>query len=149
MYQHICLPSDGSPLSEHAVAQGLALAKSMGARVTVMSVIQPFHVHAVAPEQLMVASNEDYLRATREATARHLDAIAARAKDLGVACQTLAVVDELPWQAIIDTASERGCDLIAMASHGRRGIKALLLGSETLKVLTHSTIPVLVYRAAE
>ena len=149
MYQHICLPSDGSPLSEHAVAQGLALAQSMGARVTVLSVILPFHAYAVVPEQLMVASNEEYLRATRDATLRHLDAIAARAKELGVACETVAVVDELPWQAIIDTANERGCDLIAMASHGRRGIKALVLGSETLKVLTHSTIPVLVYRTVE
>lgn len=148
MYQHICLPSDGSPLSQLAIEQGLALARSVHARVTVMSVIQPFHVYAVAPEQLMIASNEDYLRATREATAKHLETIAARARELGVECQTLAVTDELPWQAIIDTAGDRGCDLIAMASHGRRGIKALVLGSETLKVLTHSTIPVLVYRSA-
>ncbi len=146
MYQHLCLPSDGSPLSQHAVEQGLALAKSMSARVTVLSVILPFHAYAVTPEQLMVAAGEEYLRATRDATTQHLDEIKARAQAMGVACETVALIDELPWQAIIDTASQRGCDLIAMASHGRRGLKALVLGSETLKVLTHSTIPVLVFR---
>ncbi|HEY0504375.1 MAG TPA: universal stress protein [Lysobacter sp.] len=145
MYHHLCLPTDGSPLSEHAVDQALALAHALRARVTVLSVVIPYHVFAVTPEQ-MVAVRDDYERETQAAARRHLQAVEARAHALSVPCDSVVIEDEYPYQAIIAIANERGCDLIAMASHGRRGLKGLVLGSETVKVLTHSTIPVLVYR---
>lgn len=146
MYHHICIPTDGSPLSEHAVEQALLLAHSLRARVTALCVTQPLHVFAVTPEQLVV-SGDDYRRSASEAARRSLHTVVVRAHELAVPCEPVVVEDEHPHQAIIAISAERGCDLIAMASHGRRGIKALVLGSETLKVLTHSAIPVLVYRA--
>lgn len=145
MYHHLCLPTDGSPLSEHAIDQALSLANSLRARVTAVFVTQPYHVFAVTPEQ-MVAVRDDYERDARDAARRHLRTVEARAHALSVPCEGVVIEDEFPHQAIIAIARERGCDLIAMASHGRRGIKALVLGSETQKVLTHSAIPVLVYR---
>lgn len=146
MYHHLCLPTDGSPLSQHAIEEGLAFARRLQARVTVLHVMQPYHVFAISPEQLALGSEADYQRGARASARELLEAIDARARAMGVDCDTVAIEDELPWQAIIATVNERGCDLIAMASHGRRGLSALVLGSETLKVLTHSAIPVLVYR---
>lgn len=145
MYRHLCIPTDGSPLSELAIEQGLALAKALQARVTVLMVTQPYHLFAVSPEQLAVVRS-DYERQVRDTAMAHLQAIEVQASALGLGCDVLVVEDPSPYQAIITTANERGCDLIAMASHGRRGITALALGSQTQKVLTHSTIPVLVYR---
>lgn len=145
MYHHICIPTDGSPLSDHAIDQALELARTLRARVTVLCVTQPYHVFAVTPEQ-MIAVRDDYEREAREMARSYLRTVEARAHALSVPCDSVVIEDEFPYEAIIAIAHERGCDLIAMASHGRRGIKALVLGSETLKVLTHSTIPVLVYR---
>ncbi|GAA5069568.1 universal stress protein [Lysobacter panacisoli] len=145
MYHHLCLPTDGSALSEHAIEQALILAKTLHARVTAVFVTQPYHVFAVTPEQ-MVAVRDDYERETRDAARHHLRSIESRAHAASVPCDSVVVEDESPYQAIIAIARERGCDLIAMASHGHRGIKAMVLGSETQKVLTHSSIPVLVYR---
>lgn len=146
MYHHICIPTDGSALSEHAVEQALLLADALRARVTALCVTQPLHVFAVTPEQLVV-SGEEYGRSAQDAARRHLRTVITRAHELAVPCEPVVVEDEFPYEAIIAIAADRGCDLIAMASHGRRGIKALVLGSETIRVLTHSTIPVLVYRA--
>lgn len=146
MYHHLCLPTDGSPLSAHAIEQGLALARQLHARVTVVHVIQPYRVYAVSPEQLALGGEAEYRHAVQELSRQLLHSVKESAQTLSVRCDTVVVEDELPWQAIIAVAKERSCDLIAMASHGHRGIKALLLGSETLKVLTHSTLPVLVYR---
>ena len=145
MYRHLCIPTDGSPLSELAIEQGLALAKALQARVTVLTVTQPYHLFAVTAEQLAVVRS-DYERHIRDTAMAQLQAIEARASALGLGCDVLVVEDQSPYQAIIAAANERGCDLIAMASHGRRGITALALGSQTQKVLTHSNIPVLVYR---
>lgn len=145
MYRNICIPTDGSPLSNLAVERGLALAKALGARATVLSVIQPFHAIAYSPE-LIADSREAYDRHAEQHAAQYLLEAEAKAKALGVACETVAAKDEHPYAAIISAAEAKGCDLIAMASHGRRGVTALVLGSETLKVLTHSTIPVLVFR---
>lgn len=145
MYSHLLVPTDGSPLSGDALAQALKLASSVGARVTVLTVIEPFQVMAYEPEQ--IASTRDaYERYARQEADRRLADAAAKATAAGVAHEVLAVSANDPHEAIIDTAHARGCDLVAMASHGRRGIKALVLGSVTAKVLTHSDIPVLVYR---
>jgi nucleotide-binding universal stress UspA family protein len=145
MYHHLCLPTDGSPLSDHAIDQALALAHALRARVTVVAVTAPYHVFAVTPEQ-MATVRVDYERGVREAARRHLRTVESRAHALSVPCDSVVLEDEHPYQAIIAIANERGCDLVAMASHGRRGLKGLVLGSQTVKVLSHSTIPVLVYR---
>jgi len=145
MYKHILIPTDGSDLSWMAVRQGMAFAKSLNARVTAVTVTPSFHTMTVDP--VMVADTpEQYRKDCEAAAARYLGAAAESAKVMGVTCEGVHVVSDHPYQAIIETAQSKGCDLIFMASHGRRGMAALVLGSETTKVLTHSKIPVLVYR---
>ena len=145
MYKHLLVPTDGSPLSDYAVDQALALAKALGARVTLFTAIEPFHVIAYVPEQV-AESRSSYEEHARRAADQRLAAAAAKASAAGVAHATETVGSEDPHEAIIAAARAHGCDLVAMASHGRRGVKALVLGSVTAKVLTHSGIPVLVYR---
>ena len=141
MYKHILIPTDGSELSEAAIDHGIALAKALGARVTAVTVSAPFHVSAFEPgfvnayREYIETQAEKFLRAAKDA------AIAS-----GVTCDVVQIEHEQPYQAIIDTAAKRECDAIVMASHGRRGVAAIVLGSETVKVLTHSTIPVVVFR---
>lgn len=145
MYNHILIPTDGSPLSSQALDQALAFARDAGAKVTILTVVEPFHFLTTDPSQLSDTETEY----KRHATQRASDLLAAaeqKAKTFAVHCETVKLEVDHPYEAIIDTAAKRGCDLIAMASHGRRGLSALVLGSETVKVLTHSTIPVLVYR---
>ena len=145
MYKHILIPTDGSDLSGAAVRQGIALAKALGARVTALTVSSPFH--AVAVDPVMVTDTPEQYRKDSEAAAqRYLGVATAAAGAANVPCDWLHVIDDHPYQAIIETARDKGCDLIFMASHGRKGVSALLLGSETTKVLTHSKIPVLVCR---
>lgn len=145
MYTHLLLPTDGSPLSDLATDQGLALAARLGARVTILTVIEPFRTFNLS-EELMADVRVSYERSARESAERLLQAAAAKASAAGVAATTLVGEDEHPHTSIMQTADEAGCDLIVMASHGHRGVSALLMGSETQKVLTHSTIPVLVIR---
>jgi nucleotide-binding universal stress UspA family protein len=145
MYRHLLIATDGSELADKAVHHGIALAKETGARITALTVSEPFHVIAVEPAMLD-DTRESYEVRVNGRVARILAAVAERAKAASVVCETVHESDAHPYRAIIDTAQSRGCDLILMASHGRRGIAAVVLGSETLKVLTHSKIPVLVYR---
>lgn len=145
MYQHILIPTDGSTLSEAAVEHGIEFAKEIGAKITAMTVSEPFHMFTVKVESLEYTATT-YKQYARERAVGILDAIAAAAKAAGVPCDTVHVEEEHPYKAIIDTAKSKQCDLIVMASHGRRGISAIVLGSETVKVLTHSKTPVLVYR---
>ncbi len=145
MYKHILIPTDGSDLSWMAVREGLAFAKALNARVTAITVSSPFRTIAVEP--MMISDTpETYRRDCEAVAARYLGAATESAKAMGVTCDGVHVVSDHPYRAIIETAEGRGCDLIFMASHGRRGVAALVLGSETTKVLTHSKIPVLVYR---
>lgn len=145
MFTHILIPTDGSPLSQSALEKAFEFARDAGARVTVLAVIEPFHVFSAASDQLSSTREEYESHADIEAS-EWLAYAEAKAKALGVNSLSVKIEDEHPYQVIIDTALKHGCDLIAMASHGRRGITALVLGSVTLKVLTHSKIPVLVYR---
>ncbi|QCI67613.1 universal stress protein [Phreatobacter stygius] len=145
MYHHILIPTDGSPLSAMAVDKSIAFAQETGAGVTVLTVVEPFHIFSAEAEQL-ASSRAEYRRHAREAAANRLADAELKARERGVPCSAIQVEHDHPYQAIIDTAAEKGCDLIAMASHGRRGVSALVLGSETVKVLTHSKTPVLVYR---
>ena len=134
MYTHILIPTDGSELAGTAVEHGVGLAKRIGAKVTVLTVLPPD----------MITTDREMIEIRKERMQKQLDAVAMQTA--GVACETIQVEHEHPYQAIIDTADSKGCDLIVMASHGRRGISAIVLGSETVKVLTHCKIPVLVYR---
>jgi nucleotide-binding universal stress UspA family protein len=145
MYKHILIPTDGSALSEMAIRQGVVFAKAIQAKVTALMVTPPFHVFDIDP--VMVSSTPAQYAMEAEARAEKYLAVArVEAGIAGVPCETLHVTQGHVYEAIIDTASKRGCDLIFMASHGRKGMSALVLGSETYKVLTHGKIPVLVCR---
>ncbi len=145
MYSHILIPTDGSDLAGKAVRHGMALAGAIGAKTTVLTVSPPFHV-LTADAQMIEDTRDQYETRMRDQGKKILDAAAVAARTAGVACEAIQTEQEHPYQAIIDTAGAKGCDLIVMASHGRHGIAALVLGSETVKVLTHSKIPVLVHR---
>jgi nucleotide-binding universal stress UspA family protein len=145
MYKHILIPTDGSELAEKAVRHGIAFAKESGAKVTVLTVSEPFHV-ATVDTAMLEDTPASYKKRIAARVGTILGNVANAAKAAGIDCETAHVEDEHPYKAIIELATTKGCDLILMASHGRRGVSALLLGSETAKVLTHSTIPVLVYR---
>jgi len=145
MFKHILLPTDGSDLSLLAIEHGIALAKAMGARVTGFHAVPPFHTFTHEWLQLEF-TREEYLRVSAEQAANMLGVIENAARTGGVACETVSTMSDHPYADILKTAAERDCDLIVMASHGRRGVKGLLLGSETQKVLTHGNVPVLVYR---
>ncbi len=138
MYTHILIPTDGSELAGKAVQHGVALAKRMGAKVTMLTVLPP---EMITADSEMTEIRQASMRKRAEEIR---GAVAMQAA--GVACDAIQVEHEDPYQAIINTADAKGCDLIVMASHGRRGIAAIVLGSETVKVLTHCKIPVLVYR---
>jgi len=146
MYRHILVPTDGSDLSAAAIDQTLQLAKTLGAKVTALTVAEPLHFLPVTPGATvnLRAEYEAHLKADG---ARILGAVEAKAAAAGIPVETLQVAAGDAWQAIIDTAEKRGCDLIAMASHGRRGVSAFLMGSVTTKVLSHAKVPVLVYRS--
>lgn len=145
MYKRILIPTDGSELAWKAVQDGMAFAKEIGAKIKVLTVTVPFHVFTLDP-QVVEDTADQYKKRVQVDTAKLFGAVAQAAKAAGVSCETLQVEHEHPYQAIIDTARSTGCDLIVMASHGRRGVTAIVLGSETVKVLTHSKIPVLVHR---
>jgi nucleotide-binding universal stress UspA family protein len=147
VYKHILIPTDGSPASERAIAAGVKLAKSLGARVT------GFHAAPSAkPVMFGRTSAKLYMPAGARATAiaratsRYLSAIERAAAAAGVECDTASVTTDFPAEAILDAARRRKCDLVFMASHGRHGLAGVLLGSQTQKVLTHSKVAVLVHR---
>lgn len=145
MYSNILIPTDGSDLAGTAVQHGIALAKRIGARATLLTVVPPFHVFT-ADTQMLGDTPVQYKARMQEHTEKVFGAGARAAQAAGVGYELIVVDHEHPYLAIIDTAETKGCDLIVMASHGRHGVAAIVLGSETVKVLTHSKIPVLVYR---
>ena len=139
------MATDGSDLAAKAVEQGILFAKEIAAKITAVTVTEPFHFFSTSPNQLEYTPIE-YKKQAEASAEKVLGIVSAAAKLAGVGCETLHVEHEHVYQEIIDAASARRCDLIVMASHGRRGVSAVVLGSETVKVLTHSKIPVLVYR---
>jgi len=144
MFKKILLPTDGSELSGKAIDGGLAFAKALGASVVGVTVIEPYsysNLSEYRPESL-----DDYEQRMLKVAAERLGRVADAAARAGVGVETLTMKSFSPYEAIIDAAKSTGCDVIFMASHGRKGLSAVLLGSETQKVLTHSTIPVMVYR---
>ena len=147
-YRHVLACTDGSPRARKAVTTAAKLAAACGARLTVLFVMPPYVLPAYGEAAQFVPGVTPKLYKQRaDALAREVLAPAARiARDAGAECETLAVNADEPWSGVLHAAHRRQCDLIVMASHGRRGIAKALLGSETQKVLTHSRIPVLVVR---
>lgn len=145
MYKRILLPTDGSSASQRAILSGIDFAKSIGADVVAMTATPEFHTFTT-DSGMLEQTPDQYAAASRASGQRLLDQVLAVARDAGVPCTGVQVVSDEPYEAIIHAAREQMCDLILMASHGRKGVKALLLGSETQKVLVHSAIPVLVFR---
>ncbi|WP_407160231.1 universal stress protein [Bradyrhizobium sp. STM 3557] len=140
MYRHILIPTDGSELGEHGLAHGLALAKSLGAKASIIFVVEPF------PDMTgrFLEAFATYVELRKEQANSALDRAAKAAKEAGVPCTTIQVESAQPHHGIIAAAEENGCDLIVMSSHGRSGLPALLIGSVTNKVVTHAKTPVLV-----
>src|ERR1700740_2287428 len=134
MYRHILIPTDGSKLAEHGVTHGLALAKSLGAKVSVIFVVEPFSEMTGRIREAVAT----YAELRREQAKSALDRAAKAAKEAGVACEPIQVENGQPHQAIIAAAEDKGCDLIVMSSHGRSGLSMLLIGSVTTKVLEHA-----------
>jgi nucleotide-binding universal stress UspA family protein len=144
MFKRILVPTDGSELSDKAIDGAVALAKSVKASIVGVTVIEPYsysNISEYRPETL-----DDYDARTAKDAAARLARVTDCASAAGVQVQTKSIKSFSPFEAIIGAAAEEKCDLIVMASHGRRGLNAVLLGSETQKVLTHSKIPVMVFR---
>lgn len=145
MFKHLLVPTDGSALSEAAIQMAVTLASESGAKVTGLHVIPEFHVLAYGAE--VIADTEDqFIQAARQHADDYLMVLTKAATQAGVECDTFTRNRAHPYEAIISVAAQRNCDLIVMASHGRGGMRAVLLGSETQNVLTHCQIPVLVVR---
>ena len=148
MYKNLLVPTDGSKLSMKAVTAALNLAQPLGAKITALHVVPPYAppVYADAMVYVPELDPKEYKAATDAAAQKALAAVEKEAAKAGVACTAVHLVEGQPWEGILKAAKKHKCDAIVMASHGRRGLAGVLLGSETVKVLTHSKIPVLVCR---
>ena len=144
MYKRILVPTDGSDITKKATATAITLAKTLGATIYTLSVKEPFPYSAIS--EMQPVPPQEFFDAQERIAAARVKAGTEAATAAGVTCHGHTVEALHPWEAILDHAKAQGCDLVVMASHGRRGVSAMLLGSETQKVLTHSTLPVLVVR---
>ncbi|HEY6134341.1 MAG TPA: universal stress protein [Rubrivivax sp.] len=144
MYKRILVATDGSELSAKAVQTAVSMARLTTAELQALSVKEPFPFSAIS--EMQPVPPQDFYNAQEQLAAAHVQQAVAAAQAAGLTCQGFTVEAVHPWEAILDHATTQGCDLIVMASHGRRGLSALLLGSETQKVVTHGAIPVLVVR---
>ena len=147
MFKHILVPTDGSELSQETVRRAVSFAKEAGARITAFYAMPEFPVTYYGEGGLMDSVTPEQFTALAEREAQEvLGFVENLCQEAGVDFSKLTLTNDAPYEAIIDAATQSDCDLIFMSSHGRRGFSALLLGSEAHKVLTHSKIPVLVYR---
>ena len=144
MFKRILIATDGSDVTNKAVQCAVGLAKATGGEMFAISVKEPFPYSAIS--EMQPVPPQEFFDAQERIAAERVKAVATAATAVGLTCQAHTVEALHPWEAILDHAKTQGCDLIVMASHGRRGLSALLLGSETQKVLTHSPIPVLVVK---
>ena len=145
MYAHILIATDGSELANRAVEQGLTLAKALGSKVTAITVTEPWTA-AVSGEWAVAFPVEEYEKAAAANAEKILAQVTGAATRIGVACATRHVKDQFAAEGIVDEAKSAGADLIVMASHGRRGLAKMVLGSQAMRVLTHSTVPLLICR---
>ena len=146
MYQHILISTDGSDVAQKGVDHGLTLAKGLGAKVTIITATERLPVYAGLDGGLSAFAYDDYAAGQKEAAEKVLAAAMEAAGRMGLEAETVYLENVLPAEAIIATAKARNCSLIAMSSHGRRGLGRLILGSVTSEVLAHSPVPVLVVR---
>jgi nucleotide-binding universal stress UspA family protein len=149
VYKHILIPTDGSPLAARGARAGVKLARALGAKVTALHVAMPYGPATYGDAAAFYYSGpspKEHKRFSEEAAKKALAPIQTGARKAGVACGVLVVFDWKPWEGILQAARSRKCDCIVMASHGRGGLGGVFLGSETQRVLAHSTIPVLVIR---
>ena len=149
MFTNILIPTDGSELSEKAVNAGIDLAKTLQARITALHVVVPPPVYPLEMGMMPPLGErveENVEKALQAAGETYLDHICMAAAAAGLVYDRLLVKNNDPWKGIVETAQTKRCVLIIMGAHGRRGLSALMLGSETNEVLSHSKIPVLVYR---
>lgn len=147
MFKHLLVPTDGSPLAQAAASRAIAFAREANAKITFICAEQRYPAMYLGLGAITDGQAMREFNAAEDSVARKILAGCERqAAEAGVACDALALASDEPWEAIVAAAGRVQADVIFMASHGYRGVKALLLGSETQKVLTHSTIPVLVYR---
>jgi len=144
MFSRILVPTDGSDLTQKAVATAIGLSKALGAKLFTLSVKEPFPYSAIS--EMQPVPPQEFFDAQERIASERVNAVREACSGAGQACEAHTVEAVHPWEAIIEHAKNNSCDLIVMSSHGRRGVTALLLGSETQKVLTHSSIPVLVVR---
>ena len=144
MFKRILVPTDGSEITGKAIATAIELARSVGARLHTISVKEPFPYSAIS--EMQPTPPQEFFDAQERIALQRVQAVVEQSAAAGVPCESSTVEGLHPWEAIIDHARRTDCDLLVMASHGRRGVSALLLGSETQKVLTHSKVPVLVVR---
>jgi nucleotide-binding universal stress UspA family protein len=144
MFRHILIPTDGSHLSRLAIDGGIDLARALSARVTAYACLPPYPYTPFS--EVVVEPPAEYQQRAEDEAREHLRTIEQACAAVGVQCDAIVSIHAAPYQGIIETAQKHECDLIFMASHGRRGLSGLLIGSETQRVLTHSQIPVIVYR---
>jgi nucleotide-binding universal stress UspA family protein len=144
MYRNILVPTDGSDITAKAVQTAITLAKTLGATLTAVSVKEPYPYSAIS--EMQAIPPQEFFDTQERIAATRVKQVVDAATAAGLSCTGLTVEALHPWEAVVDTAKDKGCDLIIMASHGRRGMSALLLGSETQKVLTHCQTPVLVIK---
>jgi nucleotide-binding universal stress UspA family protein len=147
MFKHILMPTDGSAHSERAVERGIELAKLCGARVTGIHVVPDYRLLMAYESALDVATQEKVEREAQERAVSFLDFVERTAEAAGVPCETIVATNHHPYDAIVDAANERGCDLIVMTSRCRKGLGAMLMGNESSRVLHRASIPVLTFRA--
>ena len=144
MFKRILVPTDGSDITINAVNTAIQLAKVHGAQLLTLSVMEPFPYSAVS--EIQPVPPQEFIDAQQRVASQRVEAVWASAATQGLSCKAHTVEALHAWEAIIDHAKAEGVDLIVMASHGRRGVAALLLGSETQKVLTHTNLPVLIVK---
>jgi nucleotide-binding universal stress UspA family protein len=144
MFKRILVPTDGSDITAKAIETSIALAKSVNAQLYTISVKEPFPYSAIS--EMQPTPPQEFFDAQERIAAKRVQHVVELSQAAGLVCHAHTVEALHPWEAIIDHAKRMECDLLVMASHGRRGVSALLLGSETQKVLTHSKVPVLVVR---
>jgi nucleotide-binding universal stress UspA family protein len=144
MFKRILVPTDGSDITSKAVTTAIELARAGGGELLAISVKEPFPYSAIS--EMQPVPPQEFYDAQERIAAERVQAVVATAQAAGMACRGHTVEALHPWEAILDHAKAQQCDLIVMASHGRRGVAALLLGSETQRVLIHSTLPVLIVK---
>jgi nucleotide-binding universal stress UspA family protein len=144
MYKRILVPTDGSDITSKAVGTAISLARALGAQLFTISVKEPFPYSAIS--EMQPTPPQEFYDAQERIAATRVRAVVDQAQAEGLSCEAHTVEALHPWEAIVEHAAQRSCDLIVMASHGRRGVAAMLLGSETQRVLIHSKVPVLIVR---